>query len=159
MLIWMWKCGEEANSLIRDMQNCFRKYPEVYGSELENDVEDDDDDVQVADELPATSSPPVPAAAATESTPSASSTHLQASSTTKSPTYEREASRAGKTKLSGESSSKSKTAEKSDTGLALVPDTYKPEAKKEEPVSDSESLVPKAAHDASAAGTERLEKK
>jgi hypothetical protein len=29
----------------RDMQGCFRKYPEVYGSELDSDADDDEDDL------------------------------------------------------------------------------------------------------------------
>lgn len=154
--------------VIRDMQNCFRKYPEVYGSELESDAEDEDDDVQLAGDLPApssdSSSSPASSAAATDSTPFAPSTQSHASSssktlTTQRPTQERESSLAEKGKLSGESSSKPKTTEKSGSGLALVPDTYKPETKNEEPLSESESLVPKAAHDASAAGIEKLERK
>lgn len=42
------------------MQNCFREYPEIYGSELDSDADDDEDDI------PADAAP-VPAAAETAS--------------------------------------------------------------------------------------------
>lgn len=116
----------------RDMQNCFRQYPEIYGSEIDND--DDDDD---ADDMTA--------AAADASTPSAS---------TPQPTTATEsAPKQTKTKSVAPAPSGPHSAEKvaeNRRELGLVPENYRPEekeVKKQEPVSESEGLVPKAAHD------------
>jgi intermembrane space import and assembly protein 40 len=105
-----------TDSVNRDMQNCFREYPEVYGSELEAD-DDDDEDAQV--DAPAN-------------------------------VQERDPQRAR-------------------TG-GLVPETYKPDtgveaqqpasqASAHEQVSESERLVPKAAHDEGEEGTGVLERR
>jgi intermembrane space import and assembly protein 40 len=120
------------------MQNCFREYPEVYGSELEG--QDDDEDDLATDATPAPQS-----ATSAESSSSSSS----------------------RTKSQPESSSKSTDGR---PGLDLVPNSYKPDSaldtersatqiKSNEPVSESETLVPKAAHDAADENTKRLERK
>jgi intermembrane space import and assembly protein 40 len=101
------------------MQNCFREYPEVYGSELEAD--DDDEDAQV--DAPAN-------------------------------VQERDAQ---------------PQPHRARTG-GLVPETYKPDTGVEaqqppsqasayEQVSESERLVPKAAHDEGEEGTGVLERR
>lgn len=108
------------------MQGCFRKYPDVYGSELESDAEEDDDDL-TAD-----------AASATVAVDAGHSDSESAAQPLKAST----------------------SAKQSDSGL--VPKEYRPNnetdrAKKateqvkqdHEPASESEQLVPKAAHDAS----------
>jgi mitochondrial intermembrane space import and assembly protein 40 len=123
----------------RDMQNCFRQYPEIYGSEIDND-DDDDDDSMTAD------------AAADVSTPS---------SETPQPTLSGEDKAAAAP--AKEPKSKSKSVAPAPSGphsadkvaenrreLGLVPENYRPEekaVKEQDPVSESESLVPKAAHD------------
>ena len=161
------------------MQNCFREYPEVYGSELDSDADDEDD------------------MTATPETPSNPS-NAQQDSSLQPATNDHAASAKGK--FSGERNSKPHTPENS-----LVPEEYKPNAKhnpvndargdmssldsekekekekskqkpkgesdterankaraqvkSQEPVRESESMVPKASHDASEKGTGKLERK
>lgn len=106
----------------RDMQGCFRQHPDVYGSELESDADDEEDDF---------SAEGVPADAQSTSGP-----------------------------LSATSSAKE------DAGL--VPDDYRPSGatdrankaaaqvkRDHEPTSESEELVPKAAHDATDANVQK----
>jgi intermembrane space import and assembly protein 40 len=113
------------------MQNCFREYPEVYGSELEGDEEDERGVTAPGDDASAP---------------------------------------ADKGKLSQEPSS---TPRHGRAQTDLVPETYKPDAdsdteradqtaetaRSQEPVSESETLVPKAAHDAGDANTKILGRK
>jgi len=164
------------------MQNCFREYPEVYGSELDADA-DDEDDMTATPETPSNPSNP---------------SNAQQDSSLQPATNDHAASAKGK--FSGERNSKPHTPENS-----LVPEEYKPNAKhnpvndargdmssldsekekekekskqkpkgesdterankaraqvkSQEPVSESESMVPKASHDASEKGTGKLERK
>ncbi|KAK7181007.1 hypothetical protein DPSP01_012171 [Paraphaeosphaeria sporulosa] len=117
--------GMDCIEKFKDMQGCFRKYPEVYGSELESDADDDEDDLS-AEGAPAT------AVADAQSTGGP---------------------------LSSTSSAK-------DSGL--VPDEYRPSGatdgankaadqvnRDHEHTSESEQLVPKAAHDATGANVEK----
>ncbi|EUC32483.1 hypothetical protein COCCADRAFT_37588 [Bipolaris zeicola 26-R-13] len=162
--------GMDCIDKFKDMQNCFREYPEIYGSELDSD--DADDDMTAAPEPVETSSQP-----STDFAP-------QADSAPKLSTTED--SELVQDKSTGEQKSKPAA---SDAGL--VPEEYRPEskhnpvfdargdmssvesekeknsqkpkdasdstkAKKQEPVSESKSLVPKASHDASEPGTEKL---
>lgn len=124
------------------MQNCFRQYPEVYGSELESDADDDDE----ADDLSAdVSSSSSPASSATDAEQPKSTPTKQPQTT----------ERAAQAKTSLEPSSKPHSREKVTENrreLGLVPESYRP--KEEEPMSESETLVPKAAHDASDAKLE-----
>ncbi|KAI4621892.1 hypothetical protein J4E80_004266 [Alternaria sp. BMP 0032] len=159
--------GMDCIDKFKDMQNCFREYPEVYGSELDSDADDDEDDMTAT---PETSSSPSDA---------------QQDSSLQPSTNDHAASAKGK--FSGERNSKPHTPENS-----LVPEEYKPNAKhnpvndargdmssldsekekekskqkpkgesdterankaraqvrSQEPVSESESMVPKASHDA-----------
>lgn len=117
---------------IRDMQNCFREYPEVYGSELEGDDDEDADGDGVT--APAYADAPK------------STGQQQASS------HENAAAEKGKQSAEAHSKPASSSA-----GLALVPDNYKPDTS--EPVSESESLVPKAAHDAEEENTKVSKRK
>ncbi|KAL1608509.1 Oxidoreductase [Paraconiothyrium brasiliense] len=116
--------GMDCIEKFKDMQGCFRKYPDVYGSELESDADDDEDDLS-AEAAPAT-------AVADATRPDAQSTP--------SP-------------LSTPSSSKHDSS--------LVPQEYRPSSatdranKATEPTSESEQLIPKAAHDASDAKVEK----
>jgi intermembrane space import and assembly protein 40 len=154
------------------MQNCFREYPEVYGSELEGDDAEEEDDRPLNASAPApTHSESVPADAYSDSTPAPSS---RESSSKSAPQHETGA--ADKGKQSFERSSKPPSAESAKDNrskLGLVPDNYKPDAKTDtergeqaatqvkslEPTSESEQLVPKAAHDAGDANTKRLQRK
>ncbi|KAF9729351.1 hypothetical protein PMIN02_012002 [Paraphaeosphaeria minitans] len=115
--------GMDCIEKFKDMQDCFRKYPEVYGSELESDADDDEDDLS-AEGAPAT------AVADAQST-------------------------------GGPLSSTSSAQE--DSGL--VPDEYRPSGatdlankaakRDDETTSESEQLMPKAAHDATGANVEK----
>jgi intermembrane space import and assembly protein 40 len=154
------------------MQNCFREYPEVYGSELEgDDAEEEEDRTPSASAPTATHSESVPAVAYSDSTTAPASRESSSR-----PAPQHETSAADKGKQSGERNSKPHSAESASENrskLGLVPDNYKPDAKTDteranqaathakshEPTSESEQLVPKAAHDAGDANTERLQRK
>ncbi|KAF2450236.1 hypothetical protein P171DRAFT_479339 [Karstenula rhodostoma CBS 690.94] len=123
--------GMDCIEKFKDMQGCFRKYPEVYGSELEADADDDEDDLS-AEGAPATT-------VADANRPDAQS-------------------------ISGPLSSTSPA--KNDS--SLVPEDYRPSSatdrasktaeqvkRDHEPTSESEQLVPRAAHDASDANVEK----
>ena len=122
------------------MQGCFRNYPEIYGSELESDADDDEDDFS------------------TEGAPTALAD--SASSTAES------VNTATSHDIQPKSDPLNANAEKRDAGL--VPESYRPSGATErvnkateqvkqdhEPTSESERLVPKAAHDASDATAEK----
>jgi len=142
------------------MQNCFRKYPEVYGSELDSDADDEDD--MTVDAAPAHSEA-TPTAAYADTTPTPSSkpaasskpAPAPASSSSSSPKSQSptEAAPADKAKHFPERTSQPPPSK----GLDLVPNNYKPNT--QEQTIESERLVPKAAHDAGDKGTERLERK
>lgn len=150
------------------MQNCFREYPEIYGSELDADADDDEDDMTAA-----------PASTETSSSQSSNASPLQADSAPKLASSENSTSVQDNSKLSA-----------SNTGL--VPEEYRPErkhnpvfdargdmssvesekekkdgtsakkadsAKTQEPVSESKDLAPKASHDANEKGTEKLSRR
>ncbi|EUC41162.1 hypothetical protein COCMIDRAFT_106916 [Bipolaris oryzae ATCC 44560] len=162
--------GMDCIDKFKDMQNCFREYPEIYGSELDSD--DADDDMTAAPEPAETSNQP-----STDFAPQADSTPKLATT---------EDSGLVQDKSTGEHKLKPVAPD-----AGLVPGEYRPEskhnpvfdargdmssvesekekssqkpkdasgnakAKKQEPVSESKSLVPKASHDASEPGTERL---
>lgn len=147
------------------MQNCFREYPEIYGSELDADADDDEDDMAA-----------VPAPTETSSQ-SSSVSALQADS----------APKPAPTEYSTSALDKSKPSASDDS---LVPEEYRPErkhnpvydargdmssvesekdkkgdtiakkagaqTKSQEPVSESKDLVPKSSHDSNDKGTEKL---
>ncbi|KAH7071893.1 hypothetical protein BKA63DRAFT_516567 [Paraphoma chrysanthemicola] len=145
--------GMDCIDRFKDMQNCFRKYPEVYGSELEG--ADDDDEAELSGDSP------TPALADTNSSPSSQSTETPRSSTsTKAPARETSASDKGKLLSDPSLPTSPEKGETESRGLGLVPQHYKPDTKKtEEPVSESENLVPKAAFDAGDENTKVLERK
>ncbi|KAJ4289015.1 Oxidoreductase [Kalmusia sp. IMI 367209] len=118
--------GMDCIEKFKDMQGCFRQYPEIYGSELDSDA-DDEDDIP-ADAAPATTAAETSALAETQG---AKSQAQSASDPLKAP-----------------------LSKEQDSGM--VPDSYRPSSETErEPVSESEQLVPKAAHDASNATAEK----
>ncbi|KAF1913055.1 hypothetical protein BDU57DRAFT_521739 [Ampelomyces quisqualis] len=131
--------GMDCIDKFKDMQNCFREYPEVYGSEIEGDDADED------------APSPSDSTAYSDSTSTVPSSQLKSEPRSNTGTDAQE-----KGKLSGErdstpssSTNASENAKLKGEHLGLVPDTYKPDAKSDsEPVSESEKLVPKAAHDA-----------
>lgn len=118
------------------MQNCFRQYPEIYGSEIDTD----DDDDMTAD------------AAADVSTPAADRENT--ASATDAPVAKQPVQKESKSKSVAPASEGPHSPEKvaeNRRELGLVPENYRPEekeVKRQEPVSESENLVPKAAHDA-----------
>ncbi|KAG9198562.1 Oxidoreductase [Epicoccum nigrum] len=129
--------GMDCIDKFKDMQNCFRQYPEIYGSEIDTD----DDDDMTADAAADVSAP----AAGRENTASAD----RATSATDAPVEKESKSKSAVTASEGPHSPE-KVAENR-RELGLVPENYRPaekEVKSKEPVSESESLVPKAAHDA-----------
>ncbi|KAK3201304.1 hypothetical protein GRF29_185g585951 [Pseudopithomyces chartarum] len=130
--------GMDCIEKFKDMQGCFRKYPEIYGSELDSDADDEEDaSVEGASAALADSS------SSTEGVNTASSHDLQP-----------------------KSDPLNANTGKNDAGL--VPQTYRPGDETErvnkaseqvkrdfEPTSKSEQLVPRAAHDASDATAKR----
>ncbi|USP75617.1 Mitochondrial intermembrane space import and assembly protein 40 [Curvularia clavata] len=160
--------GMDCIDKFKDMQNCFREYPEIYGSELDADADDDEDDMATA-----------PASTETSSGQSSNASPLQADSAPKLTPSEDSTSAQDKSKPSA-----------SDAGL--VPEEYRPErkhnpvfdargdmssvesekdkkddttakkassAKNQEPVSESKDLVPKSSHDSDEKGTEKLSRR
>jgi len=107
------------------MQGCFRQYPEIYGSEIDTD----DDDDMTADAAADVAVPASDAPAAKE--PVAKEQKTKSVAPPAGP------------------HSPEKVAENR-RDLGLVPENYRPEEKKAkspEPVDESNSLVPKAAQD------------
>ncbi|KAH8723603.1 hypothetical protein GQ44DRAFT_619835 [Phaeosphaeriaceae sp. PMI808] len=130
--------GMDCIDNFKIMQNCFRKYPEVYGSELDSDADDDEDD------LTADAATSTPALADSESrTPSGSTVSPPsklADSETGAPT-EKTASLSPKAqpktdipekaKLSGELSLETHSG-KGRGVQGLVPANYKPDGKSDD---------------------------
>ncbi|KAF2034254.1 hypothetical protein EK21DRAFT_44577, partial [Setomelanomma holmii] len=116
--------GMDCIDKFKDMQNCFRKYPEVYGSELEG--ADDDDEPELSGEGPSH------ALADTNSAPSSQSTTSRTPTSAKTQP-QRETGASDKGKVSSEPSSKPMAPEQGEENrkLGLVPDSYKPNAKSE----------------------------
>ncbi|KAF1836454.1 hypothetical protein BDW02DRAFT_567043 [Decorospora gaudefroyi] len=187
--------GMDCIDKFKDMQNCFREYPEVYGSELDSDADDEDDmsaPSPATEETPTSSSP-----SSTPPRDAYSSSNAQPSPASQATSNDHAASAKGK--FSGQPNSKPHTPDNS-----LVPENYKPaeeehnpvfdargdmssldsekekqkskekpegatdkeramqaknQVKSQESVSESESVVPKASHDAQDKGTARLERK
>lgn len=155
------------------MQTCFRKYPEVYGSELDSDADDEDDlptesapayadstststSLHSQSESKAAHSDSTPARSPKSSAPQKSTSNDESAPAKPNLNSTSETASADKGKLSSEHSSKPPTSSER-PGLGLVPDNYKP--KTQEPVSESEELVPKGAHDAGDEGTGSLKRK
>jgi intermembrane space import and assembly protein 40 len=154
------------------MQNCFREYPDVYGSELDSDADDEDDMSSPAqpqsEETPTRSSP------ASTPSPDAYSSNTQSQSSQTSQPHTTNHAASGKGKFSGEPNSKphvpgkadrnpiydargdmssTDEAQKSKEEVKGNTDTEranaaKKQVKSQQPVSESERMVPKAAHDA-----------
>jgi intermembrane space import and assembly protein 40 len=185
------------------MQNCFREYPDVYGSELDSDA-DDEDDMSSPTQPQSSTSEETRTRSSPASTPSpdtySSNTQSQSSQTSQPRDNDHAASAKGK--FSGEPNSKPHGPSHED---ALVPQGHKPVAgqtssrnpiydargdmssteemqeqekkrskeevkgnsdteranaakkqvKSQQPVSESERMVPKAAHDEKDKVTER----
>ncbi|XPT01161.1 Oxidoreductase [Ascochyta lentis] len=146
--------GMDCIDKFKDMQNCFRQYPEIYGSEIDSDSDDDMTADAAADvSTPDVSTPDV--STPDVSTPS-DSTPQPALSSERSPSpvqIEPKSKSESKNKSIAPAPSGPHSADKvadNRRELGLVPEHYRPEekqVKKQEPVSESESLVPKAAHD------------
>jgi intermembrane space import and assembly protein 40 len=163
------------------MQNCFREYPEVYGSELDADEEDAADDMSAPASEPNPKETPPPAYEPSTSPAKPDATLQPSSSGTvgakrvgqdnnslvpdnykptevkHNPTFD---ARGDMSALESEKDKeKSKKPEgESDTQRAnKAKEQVKEQAK--EPVSESERMVPKSAHDVEAKGTERLSRK
>jgi intermembrane space import and assembly protein 40 len=152
---------------VRDMQNCFREHPDVYGSELESDAADEEDEQHdLGAAVPAhaesthsdatpTHSEATPSAAYSDSTPAPPSKPSNASSKpppnpTSSPSAT-ESAPADKAKHFSQRSSQPASGADQPGKSASAWD--------KEPTSESEELVPKGAHDARERGTERLGRK
>ncbi|KAF1942256.1 hypothetical protein EJ02DRAFT_376074 [Clathrospora elynae] len=181
--------GMDCIDKFKHMQDCFREYPEIYGSELDSDADDEDDmtaddpSPQPMEETPTRSAP-----AFSPSRPDATSSNGQ-SELSSQPRDNDQASLA-KGKFSGEPNSKPQQSTEKRRGVELVPGNYRPDGKEKEKdpmvdargdvsslekpkgdgakgeqdkksreVSESDRLVPKAAHDAEEKGTQRLGRK
>ncbi|KAF3048406.1 Oxidoreductase [Didymella heteroderae] len=137
--------GMDCIDKFKDMQNCFRQYPEIYGSEIDND---DDDDDMTADAAADVSTP----ASSNTSEPALSGDNNTANNATDAPVAN-EPLKESKTKSVAPASSGPHSAAKVEQNrreLGLVPENYRPEekaVKSQEETSESEALVPKAAHD------------
>ncbi|KAF2998867.1 Oxidoreductase [Curvularia kusanoi] len=132
--------GMDCIDKFKDMQNCFRQYPEIYGSEIDTD----DDDDMTADAAADVATPA--SSASQENTLSGAS---PASSATDAAPVAKEPKRKSVAPATEGPHSPEKVAENR-RELGLVPEHYRPEekeVKRKEPVSESETLVPKAAHD------------
>lgn len=110
------------------MQGCFRKYPEVYGSELDSDADDDEDDL---------STEGAPATAVADADSQSTSGPLSSTSSAKNDS--------SLVPDEYRSSGATDRASKATENLKRDP----------EPTSESEQLDPKAAHDASDANVEK----
>ncbi|KAG9195293.1 hypothetical protein G6011_00414 [Alternaria panax] len=179
--------GMDCIDKFKDMQNCFREYPEVYGSELDSDA-DEEDNMTASTETQPHSSPASTALSGASSQPATNDDAAAAAASAKD-------------SFSGEPESKPHTSHEN----SLVPEEYKPDSKhnpvydargdmsslnsekekekeeskqkpkgdgdterankaknqvkNQEPVSESESMVPKASHDVNQRGTGKLERK
>jgi intermembrane space import and assembly protein 40 len=117
-----------ANRSIRNMQDCFRQHPDIYGAELEDD-EDDYEGAEGGFKAPADSSPDAAAPATSTPAPSNLPPPIYDSKETPAPAAKRE--------------EPEPTIKKEKAKAATE------QVKKEhEPSSESEELVPRAAHDA-----------
>ena len=131
------------------MQNCFRQYPEIYGSEIDADDEDD----MTADAAADVSTPDGSTSQSTLSGESDTTNASLAENASETPLVKEPVKKESKSKSVAPASSGPHSAEQvaeNRRELGLVPENYRPEekeVKKQEPTSESESLVPKAAHD------------
>lgn len=118
----------------RTMQDCFRQHPDIYGSELE---EDQDQDQEPESDAP-TPAPdaPIPTSSPLTASPDQQPIPLSATSATSEP----------QSPLS--SSTPDASAGASDTERARAAKQQVESDHGSEPISESDNLVPKAAHDA-----------
>ena len=138
------------------MQDCFRQYPEVYGSEIESDAADDEDDM----DADLATSPEAPSSSPNSASDVSSDEQTAPASSSRS---------SPKSRSSDDSAPPPRSAKAEENNrreMGLVPDNYQPDSKtsassikEREPVSESESLVPKAAHDAGDENTKVLQRK
>jgi intermembrane space import and assembly protein 40 len=147
--------GMDCIDKFKDMQNCFRQYPEIYGSEIDNDDDDDmaaDAAADVSTPASASSEPAQPAQSGEKNTASPSPA-TDARSNAEAPVAKEPVKKESKTKSVAPASSGPHSADKVEQNrreLGLVPENYRPEEKEvkaQSETSESESLVPKAAHD------------
>ncbi|KAL9070059.1 MAG: hypothetical protein Q9161_005115 [Pseudevernia consocians] len=126
--------GMDCIDNFKTMQSCFREHPDIYGSELE---EDDDDDAPAEEGAPA----PSPAAP-----PDSGDGSIPAAATSATP----------------ESQAQPVSSPNPSASDAGTSDTERAQAAKQqverdhgEPASESDEMVPKAAHDATGANAEK----
>lgn len=159
------------------MQNCFREYPEIYGSELDADADDDEDDMTAAPAstetqaqssntlaLQADSAPKL--TTSNDSTPAQDKSSTQYSSKPKSSDaglvpeeYRPERKHNPVFDARDDMSSVESEKDKSDNAIAKSAKKAGAQAKNQEPISESKDLVPKASHDADEQGTEKLSRR
>ncbi|KAJ4377064.1 Oxidoreductase [Didymella sp. IMI 355093] len=147
--------GMDCIDKFKDMQNCFRQYPEIYGSEIDNDDDDDmtaDAAADVSTPGSSSSEPAQPVQSGEKNTASPSPA-TDARSNAEAPVAKEPVKKESKTKSVAPASSGPHSADKVEQNrreLGLVPENYRPEEKEvkgQSETSESESLVPKAAHD------------
>ena len=120
--------GMDCIEHFKTMQGCFREHPDVYGDELAND--DEDGEVGTEGEVPSAEASPTADAAATSALP---------------PT--KPSSRASKVEAENPHDDAGRT-ERAKAATEQV-------ARDHGPQSESDAMVPKAAHDATEARTEK----
>ena len=128
----------DLGKLDRTMQDCFRQHPDIYGSELEEDQEQEQEQQEL--DAPA----PAPDAPIPTSTPLTASLDQQ-------PIPESATSAKSEPPSSPLSSSPDLSAGASDTERARAAKQQVESDHGSEPISESDDLVPKAAHDATGA--------
>jgi len=123
--------GVDCIENFKGMQECFRKHPEIYGSELD---EDEVDAAATGEPMPAGSGQPEPALTASVAgvEPSASQQSVSAS-------RPQSQSSAGQSEQASDNTSSTKRAQAARDQVVA----------QHEPTSESEDMVPKAWHDAS----------
>ncbi|KAH6629400.1 hypothetical protein C7974DRAFT_394405 [Boeremia exigua] len=123
--------GLDCIERFKDMQGCFRQYPEIYGAEIDDDGDDDDVDVTADDVVPAAQNAPALSGEKGTAVADEAETPIKTESKKESKTPSKDGPH-----------SPDKVAENR-RELGLVPENYRP-AEKE---AEDESVVPKAAHD------------
>ncbi|KAF2849462.1 hypothetical protein T440DRAFT_469229 [Plenodomus tracheiphilus IPT5] len=155
--------GMDCIDKFKGMQDCFRQYPEIYGSEIDPDDADEEDDL--AADLAASESAP-----GSSNTNTASLSASDMSSDAQSAPFSSQPRKlSGEKPRSGPHSPEKLEANRRELGL--VPENYQPDAMTEATgdkgteemattrTSESERVVPKAAFDAGDEGTRTLERK
>lgn len=149
----MGRLGSLANNIFRNMQNCFREYPEVYGSELETEDEDDmtsEDQEQLDAPITASDRP----SESSQQSHDREARQQRAKEATEQ--VRQDHGDAEKQYVGPASSDKSLKSDSGNEGKKQRAKAAAQQVKKEhEPLSESDEVVPKAWHDETAANAKK----